>query len=247
MTRIASQLESKLNKKLSKGTRNVVRNVALAILALLVARVAAAAQEVVAKASEPAQATAPLAQSAQTESIGEPGAKPQDSAAPEDIASAEPRRQIIVSLPDRKLALLENDEVVKVYAVAIGKGTSPTPAGDFEIVNRLENPTYYHPHVVIGPGPQNPLGTRWIGLNKKGFGIHGTNEPRSIGKAASHGCIRMAKADLEELFTRVRPGDEVLIRGERDEDVAAIFGGDEPVAVADAATTATSVDTNGNQ
>jgi hypothetical protein len=60
-------------------------------------------------------------------------------------------------------------------------------------------------------------------LNQKGYGIHGTNEPRSIGKAASHGCIRMAKADLEELFTLVDVGDEVEIRGERDEETAQWF------------------------
>jgi len=82
---------------------------------------------------------------------------------------------------------------------------------------------------VIGLGASNPLGNRWIGLNQKGYGIHGTNEPRSIGKAASHGCIRMAKADLEELFTLVSVGDEVEIRGERDEQTAQWFG--EPAVV----------------
>ena len=76
---------------------------------------------------------------------------------------------------------------------------------------------------VIGPGKDNPLGTRWMGLDKKGYGIHGTNEPRSIGKAASHGCIRMARKDLEQLFELVRVGDVVEIIGERDEAVAQIF------------------------
>jgi hypothetical protein len=70
-----------------------------------------------------------------------------------------------------------------------------------------------------------------MGLSQKGFGIHGTNAPRSIGKAASHGCIRMAKADLEELFELVKVGDEVEIRGEADEETAAIFS-PAPVTVA---------------
>src|SRR3954463_9078959 len=142
-------------------------------------------------------------------------------------------RQIIVSLPDRKLALIQDGEVKKVYPVAVGKATTPSPSGSFVIANRVTNPTYYHPGQVIEPGADNPLGNRWIGLNQKGYGIHGTNAPSSIGKAASHGCIRMAKKDLEELFEIVRPGDTVEIRAERDDEVAQIFGGvAEPTIVA---------------
>ncbi len=143
-------------------------------------------------------------------------------------------RQIIVSLQDRKLALVENGEVIRVYPVAVGKGTTPSPSGEFTIVNRLEKPTYYHKGTVIGPGAANPLGTRWMGLSQKGYGIHGTNEPKSIGKAASHGCIRMARKDLEELFTLVEVGDAVEIRDERDEEVARIFGGEPTVITASA-------------
>ena len=150
----------------------------------------------------------------------------------QETAQAEPARQIVVSLPDRKLALIENGQVTKIYSVAVGKDSSPSPAGSFKIVNRLTNPTYYHSGQVIPQGPQNPIGTRWIGLSQKGYGIHGTNAPRSIGKAASHGCIRLAKKDLEELFEIVRPGDAVDIRGERDEQTAQLFGTPEPVVVA---------------
>jgi len=142
-------------------------------------------------------------------------------------------RQILVSLPDRKLALIEDGQVKKVYSVAVGKDSSPSPTGTFKIVNRLTNPTYYHKGQVIPQGPLNPIGNRWIGLSQKGYGIHGTNAPRSIGKAASHGCIRMSRKDLEELFTMVRPGDVVEIRGERDQQTAAVFGTQaEPVVVA---------------
>jgi len=150
---------------------------------------------------------------------------------------SETARQIVVSLPDRKLALIENGQVTRVYSVAVGAETSPSPTGSFKIVNRLTNPTYYHKGQVIPQGPKNPIGNRWIGLNQKGYGIHGTNEPKSIGKAASHGCIRMSKKDLEELFEMVHAGDVVDIRGERDTQTAQIFGTSvgEPVVVATAA------------
>jgi lipoprotein-anchoring transpeptidase ErfK/SrfK len=150
-------------------------------------------------------------------------------------------RQIVVSILDRKLALIEDDDVVKVYTVSVGKASTPSPAGEFQITNRVVSPTYYHPGVVIPAGPENPLGTRWIGLSKKGFGIHGTNEPRSIGRAASHGCIRMRRADVEDLFARIRPGDTVVIRAERDELISEIFGDrdqhNDHAVVADAGTT----------
>ena len=133
-------------------------------------------------------------------------------------------RQILVSIPDRKLALIEDGEVVKIYRVAVGAESSPSPDGEFKIVNRVDKPTYYHKGKVIPAGPSNPLGTRWIGLSQPPYGLHGTNEPWSIGKPASHGCIRMAHKDLEELFTLVRPGDTVIIRAEADEQTARVFG-----------------------
>jgi len=144
-------------------------------------------------------------------------------------------RQIVVSVPDRKLAVIENGEVVKVYTVAVGADDSPSPTGSFVIVNRLTDPTYYHKGTVIGPGVSNPLGNRWIGLNQKGYGIHGTNAQNSIGKAASHGCIRVGRKDLIELFARVQVGDVVEIHGDRDELVAKTFGTSNTVITATAA------------
>ncbi len=131
---------------------------------------------------------------------------------------------VLVSIPDRKLALFENGRGVRIYRVAVGKTSTPSPAGEFKIVNRVTNPTYYHKGQVIGAGKGNPVGTRWMGLSAKGYGIHGTNQPNSIGKAASTGCIRMGKHDLEELFAIVDVGDTVQIRAERDEQIAAVFG-----------------------
>ena len=132
-------------------------------------------------------------------------------------AAADERRvaqqRIVVSIPDRKLVLIDGDRVVKTYDVAVGKASTPTPEGEFRIINHIPNPTYYGTGVVVGPGSSNPLGTRWMGLSAKGYGIHGTNVPSSIGKAASHGCIRMRQQDLEELFDLVKVGTTVELRG----------------------------------
>ena len=132
---------------------------------------------------------------------------------------------VLISIPDRKLALLENGKVVRIYRVAVGKSTTPSPVGEFKIVNRVTNPTYYHKGQVIAAGTGNPVGSRWMGLSAKGYGIHGTNQPNSIGKAASTGCIRMGKKDLEDLFARVDVGVLVQIRADRDEQIAGVFGG----------------------
>ena len=147
------------------------------------------------------------------------------------------RRQVVVSLPDRKLAVLENGVVLRTFAVSVGAPVSPSPVGKFAIVNRLANPTYYHAGVVIPVGKNNPLGPRWVGLNKQGYGIHGTSAPSSIGKAASHGCIRMLNRDVVEFATLVSVGDTVEIRGERNEETARIFGGQVGTTFAVAQTT----------
>ena len=146
--------------------------------------------------------------------------------------STSPARRIVVSIPDRKLALLEGDRVVKIYNVAVGARVSPRPNGEYRIAERLENPTYYKPGVVIAPGKDNPLGPRWIGLDVKGFGIHGTNRPESIGENASHGCTRLRNHDIEDLFARIQVGDRVSLVGERTEEVARLFGGKPEMVVA---------------
>src|SRR6185503_14904215 len=141
------------------------------------------------------------------------------------------KRTIVVSLEDRKLALVEDGQVKKVYTVAIGKPSTPSPVGTFTIQRRVKNPVYQHDGKVIQPGPGNPVGTRWMGLSIKGYGIHGTNEPRSIGKAASHGCIRMSRKDLEEMYAMVSVGDTVELVGQRNDETAQLFGEQKPGAV----------------
>lgn len=141
------------------------------------------------------------------------------------ILAAKPAvtRMIVVSLQDRRLALVENGVVKAVYPVAVGKASTPSPTGTFTIVNHVINPTYYHHGVVIPPGPDNPVGNRWMGLSIPGYGIHGTNVQRSVGRAVSHGCIRLRRHDLEKLFAQVRVGDTVEIIGQPDAQTEAIF------------------------
>jgi len=139
-------------------------------------------------------------------------------------AAAAPVRTIVVSLQDRKLALVEDGRAVRVYPVAVGKPSTPSPVGTFTIERRVVNPTYYHGGRVIPPGPRNPVGNRWMGLSIRGYGIHGTDVPSSIGKAVSHGCIRMSRGDLEQLFALVSVGDKVELIGQRDAETAELFG-----------------------
>ena len=141
------------------------------------------------------------------------------------------KRTIVVSLEDRKLALVEDGQVKKVYTVAVGKQSTPSPVGTFTIQRRVKNPVYQHEGKVVQPGPGNPVGTRWMGLSVKGYGIHGTNEPKSIGKAASHGCIRMARKDLEEMYEMVHVGDTVELIGQRNEEPAQLLSEQTPAAV----------------
>src|SRR5579863_1149712 len=153
----------------------------------------------------------------------------QQTATVQDSPAA--KRVIVVSLQDKKLALVEDGEVKKVYTVAVGKPATPSPTGTFTIARRVKNPVYQHDGKVVPPGPGNPVGTRWMGLSVKGYGIHGTNDPKSIGKAASHGCIRMAKKDLEEMYELVNVGDTVELVGQRNEETARLFSEPKPAAI----------------
>lgn len=146
---------------------------------------------------------------------------------PDPVHSDRSGRIVVISIPDRKLAVLENGKAIVTFPVAVGAMGSPSPTGEFQIVSRVANPTYYHAGAVIPPGKQSPIGTRWLGLSEKGYGIHGTNAPGSIGHAASHGCIRLRNRDLERLYPMLHIGDVVQIRAERDEQIAQIFGAGE--------------------
>lgn len=110
-----------------------------------------------------------------------------------------PNNRIIVDLSDRQLYLLEGNQVVRGFPVGIGKMVTRTPVGDYRIINKQAN-------------PGGPFGALWMGLSKPSYGIHGTNDPSSIGKEVSHGCIRMHNEDVLELSKLVPIGTRVTIR-----------------------------------
>lgn len=156
-----------------------------------------------------------------------PKAQPKQSsvaqAAIEFATSPVPKRQIIISIADRQLAVIDHGRVLKTYPIAVGARGTPSPDGDFVIINHAKDPIYRGGDKEIAPGKDNPLGTRWMGLSLKGYGIHGTNVQSSVGKAVSHGCFRMRKQDVEELYALVQVGDTVMVRRERDAMIAKVF------------------------
>ncbi len=108
---------------------------------------------------------------------------------------------------------------IRTYPIAIGQPAYPTPTGNFAVIEKQVNPTWFPPDSPwaagmgpVSPGEGNPLGTRWIGTSAPAIGMHGTPNPSSIGSMASHGCIRMYIGDVENLYPKVRIGTPVFIR-----------------------------------
>jgi lipoprotein-anchoring transpeptidase ErfK/SrfK len=126
---------------------------------------------------------------------------------------------IVVDRAENKLRLYNGRVLVRTFSVATGQAIYPTPAGVWRIMDKQLNPWWYPPTYdawakglkPVPPGPSNPLGTRWMGLNAPGVGIHGTDAPTSIGYSASHGCIRMQVPDAEWLFPHVKVGTPVVV------------------------------------
>jgi lipoprotein-anchoring transpeptidase ErfK/SrfK len=121
------------------------------------------------------------------------------------------------------LGVFEGEKLIAAYPVTIGSAHTASPIGEWKVSRITKMPTFrwdkemlqhgrrsgnYH---LLPPGPRNPVGVMWIALNKKGIGIHGTNSPDSIGRAASHGCIRLANWDVVRVATKIKPGNNVSI------------------------------------
>jgi lipoprotein-anchoring transpeptidase ErfK/SrfK len=126
---------------------------------------------------------------------------------------------IVIDRGTNTLRLYRVTKLVRAFPVATGQSIYPTPGGIFSIVVKERDPWWYPPTYdswakglkPVPPGPDNPLGTRWMGLSVPGVGIHGTDAPSSIGYSASHGCVRMQVPDAEWLFDHVRVGTPVVI------------------------------------
>jgi lipoprotein-anchoring transpeptidase ErfK/SrfK len=125
---------------------------------------------------------------------------------------------IVIRRNSNRLFLYDGVKAVRWFAVATGQTRYPTPLGRFTIIVKWKNPWWYPPNSPwaqgqqpIPPGPNNPLGTRWMGLSAPGVGIHGTPSDTSIGYSVSHGCIRMHIPQAEWLFNHVEIGTTVFI------------------------------------
>jgi L,D-transpeptidase ErfK/SrfK len=127
--------------------------------------------------------------------------------------------EITVNVPQRMVFYSDGDRVF-AYPIAVGRSTWQTPAGTFNVVRKEENPAWHVPAsiraesaraghplpLVVAPGPKNPLGLFWIGLSLAGIGIHGTPAQSSIYQATTHGCIRLQRDPIADLYSRVMPG-----------------------------------------
>lgn len=132
-------------------------------------------------------------------------------------------RQIFIDTRERFLEVREGDKLVAEFPITPGSKTLPAPLGEWKILGMATMPWFRHDEGVLNhgvrtndfynipPGPNNPVGVLWMGLNKPGIGIHGTNNPETIGRAGSHGCIRTANWDAARLKDLVSPGTKVTI------------------------------------
>ena len=135
-----------------------------------------------------------------------------------DVTRRAFRSSIVIRRGSNRLELFHYERLRKRFRVATGERVYPTPLGRFRIVVKWRNPWWYPPNSrwarglkPVPPGPDNPLGTRWMGLSAPGVGIHGTPNGGSIGYSVSHGCIRMYIPDAEWLFNTVDVGTPVFI------------------------------------
>ena len=118
---------------------------------------------------------------------------------------------LVIDKSQNLLFLKRKGEIIKTYVISTGENNS-TPVGVFKIVIKLINPTWFKTGAVIPPdSPENILGTRWMGLDIEGYGIHGTREPEKLGQHVTSGCIRMSNEDVEELYGIVPMGTKVVI------------------------------------
>jgi L,D-transpeptidase ErfK/SrfK len=132
---------------------------------------------------------------------------------------------ILINIPQRMLFYFKDGRLLHHFPVGLGRPDWPTPAGSFMIIVKEENPVWDVPKSIqeemrregkpvqtcVPPGPENPLGKHWLGLNRSGYGIHGTIAPTSIYLFRTHGCVRLHPDDIAALFPTVSPGTPVTI------------------------------------
>ena len=124
--------------------------------------------------------------------------------------------RVVVNLSERRVQVYQGSQLLKSYAIAVAKPGWETPTGTFKVLEMERNPTWVHPitGMAIPPGNDNPLGAAWIGFlsNEEGeIGFHGTNQEELIGKAVSHGCLRMRNEDVKALYSYIATGTPVIV------------------------------------
>ena len=156
--------------------------------------------------------TQPVTETAKVETVAVPESKKEDLVKKPAFED----KRIEINLASKLLTLYQGDVGIRMYPVAPGKPSSPTPVGRRKVEDMEMNPTWIDPdsNTQIPSGPDCPLGYRWIGIGGN-YGIHGTNVASSIGSYASHGCVRMYEADVEDLFAHIVKGIPVDIIYER--------------------------------
>lgn len=121
------------------------------------------------------------------------------------------RFSVVVDKSQNQLLLTLENRFLKLYTVATGKENS-TPVGTFKVVTKLQNPVWYKQGAVVpADSPENILGTRWMGWDKAGYGIHGSVDPNAMGQQVTAGCVRMTNPEVEELFALIPVGTDVTI------------------------------------
>jgi len=132
---------------------------------------------------------------------------------------------IVLNVPEAHLYLVGDGKIIKSYPVGVSRSSWQVPLGQTKVVRMEKNPTWHVPESIqkemarkgqkvkeeVPPGPDNPLGSRWIGFANGSYGFHGTNDPASIKDYESHGCVRLLKPHIEDLYERVEVGTPVYI------------------------------------
>jgi L,D-transpeptidase ErfK/SrfK len=131
------------------------------------------------------------------------------------------RDGILINIPEMRLYFFyKKISMVKTFPIGIGVTENTTPVGRFYIKDKRVSPTWYIPpslrekyggRKIIPPGPENPLGSHWLGLSISGYGIHGTNFPWAVGRLVTHGCIRLYPEDIVRLYPMIPTGTPVEI------------------------------------
>lgn len=119
-------------------------------------------------------------------------------------------------LSERQLLVYRGEMLIANYAVAVGREGWQTPTGEFSVFQKQSDPTWEHPFTgeLVPPGPDNPLGSRWIGFWSDGqnsIGFHGTPDESVMGSAVSHGCVRMRNEDVQALYELVNMDTVVVV------------------------------------